>query len=327
MSNELLFRELAIKQSLENFTKYILKICLSCWTSGKMWEIAIAAYAFLSFLNAATVLLMWKTKWEHQNQRYLTINLAVTEMICCCYMAIRFSVILADNWTETWVKVDTMISIFLYSEHRLSLLHIIADRFLEIFMNMKYTLYMSSKKLVRTITCLWLFAFVLALTCLLLRLFNHPDTSLKLGLFTVCGLDVLIILLAVGTYTYFYLKVKKIRRSVGVTSDWSKQAFSLVWTKFKLPCYISLTYVFFNLISTIMAAKAFYEQVHNHNDKEYKRLMYIAIVLDLIGFASDIFIYVFVNRNVRKQLFTTLKWKTKKTNTISSVEIEQAQIE
>ena len=110
---------------------------------------------------------------------------------------------------------------------------------------------MSTKKLIRIIACLWLLALALALTCLLSRLSNHPDASLKLGLYTVCGLDVFIILLAVCTYTYFYLKVRKIKRSEGTSSNQSKQTFSLVWKNFKLPCYISLTYIFFNLTSTI----------------------------------------------------------------------------
>ena len=185
---------------------------------------------------------------------------------------------------------------------------------------------MSTKRLTRTITCLWLIALALALTCLLLRLFNHRDASLKLGLFTVCGLDVVIILLAVCTYTYSYLKVRQIKRSEGTSFDQSQQTLSLVWKNFKLPCYVSLTYIFFNLTSTIVVAKAFYEQVKNQNDKEYTRLIYIAIVLDLIGFASDTFIYVFVNRNVRKYLRTTFGCIIQKTKTLSTDTIERVPV-
>ena len=284
-----------------------------CTTTDEMLEVLIAAYALLSLLNVAALLLMYKTKWDLPNQYRLTMNLAVTEMCCCCYMAIRFSILLAENWREDWSKVDTFVSGLFYAEHRFNLLHIIADRFMEIYTNVKYPLYMSTKKLTRIIGSLWLLAFSFALTCLILRLTGQPNTSLRITVFTISGLDVLIFLFAVGTYTYFYLKVRRIKISARRNDGSPQQELSLVWKKFKLPCYIALTYVLFNLTSTLTIAKAYYQKHQKRNLDEYSRLMYIAVILDLVGFLSDTLIYLFLNKNVRKQLLSTFRLHTPQT--------------
>ena len=179
-------------------------------------------------------------------------------------------------------------------------------------MNMKYQLYMSTKKLTRMMIFLWVVAFSFALICLMVRLLNHRNTSLHLLLYTISGLDVIIFVLAVITYAYFYLKVKRIKRSARDNDRLPQQELSLAWKKFRLPCYISITYIAFNLTAALVIAKA-YNHKHDENDhKEYKKLMYIAVVLDLTGFFSDNIIYLFMNKNVR-QLLTTCRLRISQT--------------
>ena len=88
-----------------------------------------------------------------------------------------------------------------------------------------------------------------------------------------------------------------IRKSESSTIGRSPEAMTLIWKKFKLPCYTVLTYVFFNFAATLMLAIS-YVHAQNPNKKNYRRFKDIAASLDVIGFASDSFIYVFVNRNV-----------------------------
>ena len=280
-----------------------------------MLAILIAVYALLALLNLAALLLMHKAKWDLPNQRRLTMNLALTEMCCCCYMAIRFSIFLKDNWSEDWSKVDTFVTGLFYTEHRFTLLHIITDRFMEVFMNMKYPLYMSTKKLTRMMISLWVVAFSFALICLIVRLLNHRNASLHMLLYTISGLDVIIFILALVTYTYFYLKVKKIKRTARDSNGLPQQELSLVWKKFRLPCYISITYIAFNLTSALLIAKAYYHKGEEKNYNEYKKLMYIAVVLDLAGFLSDNIIYLVLNKNVRRQLLTIFRLRISQTET------------
>ena len=174
-------------------------------------------------------------------------------------------------------------------------------------MNMKYTLYMSTKKLTRMMISLWVVAFSFALICLMVRLLNHRNTSLHLLLFTISGLDVIIFILAVVTYTYFYLKVRKIKISAKGNDGLPQQETSLLWKKFRLPCYISITYVAFNLTSALLIAKAYYNKLEENDYNEYKKLMYIAVILDLAGFFSDNMIYLVLNKNVRRQLLKTFR--------------------
>ena len=73
---------------------------------------------------------------------------------------------------------------------------------------------------------------------------------------------------------------------------------SLMISKFKQPCFIVITYICFNLTSTINLVAVFYFY------KGYKRIMLglVSDILTMIGFISDACIYVFADRNVRKLL-------------------------
>ena len=224
-------------------------------------------------------------------------------------MVIRYAVVLTDNWRDEWGKIDTIFGGTLYIAFRLSLLHTVADRFMEIFFNVKYPLYMSIKKLNALIVGSWLLALVFSFICLILRLYHHWMTATKLLLFTVLFLDVIIFVSACGTYSFFFLKVRTIRKSESSTIKKpessnigrSPVAMTLIWKKFKLPCYIVLTYIFFNFTATLMLAIS-YIHVQNPSNRNYSSFKDIAAFLDVIGFASDSFIYVFVNKNVRKQI-------------------------
>ena len=206
----------------------------------------MGAYAFASLLHGTALLIMSKTRWDLPNQRRLTMSLSFTEMCCCCYMVIRYAVVLTDNWRDEWGKIDTIFGGTLYIAFRLSLLHTVADRFMEIFFNVKYPLYMSIKKLNGLIVGSWLLALVFSFICLILRLYHHWMTATKLLLFTVLFLDVIIFVSACGTYSFFFLKVRAIRKSESIAVRKSERsnigrspvAMTLIWKKFKLPCYI-----------------------------------------------------------------------------------------
>ena len=112
-------------------------------------------------------------------------------------------------------------------------------------------------------------------------------------------LDITILISFIATYIYFYITVRRLRgMEARDTGQPAESGRNLLIKKFKLPCYIVVTYICFNLTSTIMFTTARFARNAEHT----KALKRFGQVPTIVGLTSDAFIYVFVNRNVRKLL-------------------------
>ena len=108
--------------------------------------------------------------------------------------------------------------------------------------------------------------------------------------------DLAILISAITTYVYCYKTVRKIRILMATTEGQPQAGgLHLLFNKFKQPCYIVVTYICFNLTSSIIQTSVNYIK-----DTKQEEILFIFFdVLLLVGFSSDAFIYVFSNKNVQ----------------------------
>ena len=200
-----------------------------------------------------------------------------------------------------------MDTLFLFSM-RFAIIHIINDRFLEIYLNIKYPLYMNSKR-IKMIACMvWLISLIFATTRLLLcMLYSDKSVHLKFYDTTVLLLDVLIVLLAIGTYSYFYIMVKKMHQK----NTTRKSTFK----RFKVPFLVILTFILFNVTSTIVLTVASYSVLRENVED---LLWHFSIFLDITGFISDVCIYVFLQKEIRKLCLVLMRNFCRNRSSISS---------
>ena len=261
----------------------------------------IASYSTVAIIHFFGLLLLCKSKSSLRNQRLLIKNLAVVEMLFCLSMVI-FCYFQINKSSGMILKcLYAFFSALFFIEIRLTMLHIIFDRFLEIFTNIKYPLYMNHKKMMSLLAMHWFGSAVYAIISSVVRLFGIFQGQWPVQIFFCLILDIIILISAITTYLYFYTKVHQIQRlETSILDPPEDSVMTFLIGKFKQPCYIVLSYIFFNLTSTVMLTCSLYV----HSRRQYEILQHFSHVPIIVGCISDASIYVFANRNVRKLLWT-----------------------
>ena len=267
-----------------------------------LYSNAVCSIGYLlgAILHFSGLFLLCKSKNDHPNQKILIINLAVVEMLYCLSMVINISVRLSRHVNTKILEIisEEFLSTLFLLEIRLTMLHIIFDRFLEIFTNIKYSLYMNRKAILKIISMHWIISFVNAIiSCILQHLPRESGYKRLLFTFSMClVLDVMILVSSITTYIYFYAIVRKIRGLEASSAGQPEESrLDLLRKKFKLPCYIVITYICFNLTSTIMLTLSRY-------GKNWYMLGDFSQLPLIIGVISDAFLYLFTNKSVRALL-------------------------
>ena len=265
----------------------------------------ISSFSIAGIVHIVGLLLLSKSKCNFLNQRILTINLALAEMLFCWVRVIYSSVVYTRN-DGFIIKISVMaISVLLFTEIRFAMLHIIFDRFFEIYTNIKYPVYMTRKMLLILVVSQWVVSVLSGVIALALQILVSKHDSLVFSFTLFLCLDILVFLFGIATYAYFYFTAKKLRSLEIRIPNQTNDGGRLLLKKFQLPCYIVLTYILFNITSTGMLTMS--RNVHFETAKTLFHFSYAPIVA---GFISDALIYTIGDRNVRKLLRTMLRRET-----------------
>ena len=272
----------------------------------EMVYICICGYSAVTIQHLMGLLLLYNAKNNLPNQRLLAINIAIVEMMCGCNSVISSSALLAGLFKKYWIAA-VFFETLLETEIRLTVLHIIFDRFLEIYSNVKYPVYMPSVRMKNLVLALWMVSGILATTNTIIAKSTGFLITGKFFAKSILILDITILVSSVVTYLHFYKTVQKIKRLESITNSQPQaSAISLINKKFKLPCYIVLTYLLFNFTSMVIFTATRYNLGHESRTI----LIAAAHIQRMLGFFSDGFIYVFANKNVRELLGSTFKFRS-----------------
>ena len=136
--------------------------------------IYLVVYAAVAMLHFVGLMLLFKAENEISNQTILTKNLAVVEMLFCVNLVVIHS-IMPSVKDASFLKYFSAIYLLFYTEIRFSMLHMIFDRFLEIYMNIKYPLYMSLKKVLLLVVVHWGVSAVFGIINFVSNFVNNVD--------------------------------------------------------------------------------------------------------------------------------------------------------
>ena len=266
-----------------------------------IYSILVAVFSTMTFLHFLGLYLLKVTKDILPNQRLLMVNLAITEMSCSFWITIRYSVQLNQGeWNKGWEIVDLFVLCVCYVSLRFIMLHMVWDRFLKVHLNIKYAIYINSKKLLAVIVMLWVISATFALLFVILQEFVYGrKTTLCIIILTLITLDLLIVISIMITYTYFHQMVAKFS---------SQQAASPVYMQrtFRVPCFIVITYVIFNITSNVLSAMAFFKVFSS----KVNRILNTGTFLLLVpAYLSDVCIYVFFQKEIRGTLLMMIRRK------------------
>ena len=131
---------------------------------------------------------------------------------------------------------------------------------------------------------------------------NRVNLMYSVHNYTLLVLDAIFVIASICTYSYFYRLVKRIKQS-------SPRRLATKNSKFIIPFLIVLSYLLFNVTSTILF------QVWRHirplGPAEPSYLLTMARVLTLLGFTCDSILHIFSQRRIRVKLRGLLTTKSK----------------
>ena len=284
------------------------------WIKARM-----AAFTLTGVLHIVGLCLISKIKICQCNQRLLIINLAAIEMVGSWYSVLTDAVVIGRKWNMYWEQTHIFFVFTLYTVIRLAVLNIIMDRFLDIFLNLKYPLYITKKFISGVLTAQWITMISAAILFTLLVKFDiYPlhDFYYFLTYFHL-SLDILITLVAMVTYTYFFFRVRSIMSTHTQGVSRNKQ---MLWKNFKVPLLMIASYILFNVTATVMKVVALQRLISRnyHFDELFVLLTGLSGILDTLGWISDGLIYIFLQKKIRGILTSKLGKSIRAQNSVVS---------
>ena len=174
---------------------------------------------------------------------------------------------------------------------------------------------MSLKKVLFIVVTHWSASAVCGIINFSLEALNNVGDPALFTLLLNIVLDITILISFITTYIYFYITVRRLKsleaRDAGQAPE---SGLDFLIKKFKVPCYIVISYLCFNLTCTIM-----YTVSSNvHDTKLVGALFTYGHVPMIFGLVSDACIYTFANRNVHKLLCSTCKSRSTQVSNIAT---------
>ena len=276
-----------------------------------------------TLLHGFGVVLLYRARGGLPNQRMITLNLAVVEMLYCLFASIHSSMMvlgLPFTWKYYYVIYIFSLALFFVTT-RFAIIHIIVDRFLDIWLNIKYPVYVKKKNLTIVIIFQWTLGIFLTVTSIIFVTFKrNPFKFQYMGLCVRLIIDVTIIFSAIITFAYLFSKVKSAVLQTS-SQQGKKMRVHSVWFKMKIPLLMVTTFIAFNTSSTIL----FFLNYKRHG-LPYGLVTYQPfIILDICGWCSDACIYIFLQKRVRRLLTCSPNSNWRKRNQVTDTQVTQVE--
>ena len=266
--------------------------------------LAITAYTIPTILQAFGLFLLIVTKFVDENltQRFYFITLSFSECLVSAFGALRWIM-------YPYEYPGKMIRIFFgYALMYEVMIALTLDRFLKIFLNIKYPLYWKNSHTVKLIVAL----FVLnGLLCFIIWIAN--PTMKTLDTYFYLPFDTVFLIVAIGTYGYIFVKIMNNRKvatselpannqvetSQPQSSTTPNQRYVMIHKQFLSTFLLVITFSIFTVVPD------FVYLYYGLND-EYKDLQeWTGALLTAFystSFICDFLIYTFSSKPIRKKL-------------------------
>ena len=202
-----------------------------------MIEIALSAVLLtLCFLNIlAHTIGLYPLTYLYKNggetpQMVLIINLSFVECMTNVFLSLiyfRFFNFLLFH-DEVTVYFDMLLHSNINIVYYLTKMYIIIDKFLEVWLNLKYQLHCTVKRAKYLIICTWIFGFILFTVAIIVyTLQGYLDHIPVIYIFS--SLNFIFIILAIGLYSFIFHKYRLSRMNPVQNTNASNQSLFYVF--------------------------------------------------------------------------------------------------
>ena len=268
-----------------------------------MVAVTVAIIAFQVF--ALILLYTIKERNAALSQKYLISTLCFVEMLLAFGGLLGHIFTLLDIDESFPVMICEIFHVTMFNvSYMLLMIVITIDRFLIIYLNIKYPLYCTPRKIVIVvilILCFCLFFFFGFLSKYLSSQTWNPHRILYLFVYPV--IQFMFLLTAILTYIYIYRQLKRNKEpkhnSVQHMQDSKKDTNSKVRKRFNIfvPNLIILTFILFHVLPHTVWSIKFWFEFNLPTSVSY----FVALTIDL-GLIADPMIYVFSLESARKKI-------------------------
>ena len=291
------------------FYRYIEKVSLFF---DKMMErsvetffknLSIPLYAIALSFHSLGIYLMTNVQTRNRIQDIIIINLSITEIfmsICECSQ----NIILRFNINPIVVDYFIVLECALFVLPSVWIMGLLAlNRFLEIYLNIKYNLIVNRKRIRIPLIVFWVIGVLNALTLVYLRS-KYDTVSTIIFKFLLPTSEALFVFIAVGSYSYIWKKFCEQRTKIHRRSQqFNRQRMGFLKKKFFPPFLIIVAFFIFVLIPDLLNLVF----LHVLKLKESPMINSIIQVLYVIGFICDALIYIFLQPHVARLLYSKLR--------------------
>ena len=287
---------------------------------------SITLIAFL--LHLVGCYLLWKTyKWGRvTTQQLLIFHICICEcFINCDWLVIHLFVVIGYGIDSTsagyCIVLYTALSGVLY----IIMMVMTLDRLMAVVLSLKYPLYWNAKRTKKVLLAVWIIGGASFICFVVLFKFYGPWYNKVELIYVNVSLSLLYIIVALVTYAVIFDKFKKSRHSTRRLKQdigkraWTALADTFLKSRFYVSILIILTYLIFNTIPFCVFIFSRDKNIFLDTESISKKV--VSILLH-IGYTADAVIYIFLQRDVKKQLFESIschkciKGKIRSTSTI-----------
>ena len=272
-----------------------------------LWSYFILLFlgSLIATLHLLSLILLFTIKRSNMNgnQKYLLISLCLTEF--CLGVSIMLRVVF---YFLKMINVIKILLIFdmvpLYFVYLLIMIFITVDRLLEFKLNIKYSLYWSSKKTLIVLIIVFTISMTVFIFWVALqqsRVFEYREFVRNCVL---APFGAVFIILAIYTYYLIYKKLKKNR----VKNEIRTQSLKMQNLHIEIatgrrtpwifvPSLIIATFILFSIIPFVLLTL-----YYSAFSIKYETLYNVVAITFPLGWVADAVIYIFSLRQVRKKL-------------------------
>lgn len=277
-------------------------------------------YLFLVFyiINTIAHLLGFYLLWslyrggQGKVKEILLLNLSFGEALMSILFIITWPQ--TGSFTVTQIQYYVMVTLItgFYFFYVLSMILITLDRFLEIFLNITYPLYITNRRVKYTLAGLWVICMLISISVSIvdkLYLFLESDECYTDMTYIYMGCDVAFITIAILAYGYIFQKFRKTRKlpfhTRYLTENNSNESYSIVKIFIN-----SRFYVYLLLIASYFFLDAIPNSIdltftHHSSHSTYTQIVKFCCQL---SYFIDALIYIFLQPSVRRLLLEKLRF-------------------
>lgn len=166
------------------------------------------------------------------------------------------------------------------------------DRHLQISLNIKYELYVTTKRTCCVSIICWFIASISFLGLSLLKYFNNTQSRVIVVSYVLPVHHVIIIIIFISTYSYIYYRIKKCRRRERLTVSLTTQTRRT----FLIPFLIVSILIVFVVLPEILHLFVVHGKVEKVQESV---LLLVSMFLFDLGSLVDALVYIMINKSIR----------------------------